>query len=62
MFFQVVAVLLHYNLLTSIIWILFEAYSMYFEFVKVFYNRMPMIQLKACCIAWGEEFMFLSLF
>ncbi|KAK3727870.1 hypothetical protein QZH41_010595 [Actinostola sp. cb2023] len=50
---QVVAMLIHYFLLVAFMWMFFEAYFMYFAFVKVWNDHGDNILWKCASIAWG---------
>ena len=54
-FFQVVAVLLHYFLLTTLMWMLVEAVNMYQALIKVFTKYSGYFMLKRCIAAWGKS-------
>lgn len=50
---QIVAIFLHYFLLSGFCWMTVEAYHQYHRFVKVFGTYMPRFLLKASIFAWG---------
>ncbi|XP_031559855.1 adhesion G protein-coupled receptor L3-like isoform X2 [Actinia tenebrosa] len=50
---QIVAVLIHYFLLVAFMWFFFEAYFMYYAFVKVWNDHGDYILWKCASIAWG---------
>lgn len=45
---------MHYFLLVAFMWMFFEAYFMYFAFVKVWNDHGDYILWKCASIAWGE--------
>ena len=53
--FQVVAVALHYFLLTTLMWMLVEAVNMYQAFIKVFTKYTGYFMLERCIAAWGKS-------
>lgn len=50
----VTAILLHYFLLTSLMWMCTEAVNMYQALIKVFTTYSSYFILKRCLVAWGK--------
>ena len=50
---RIVAVLLHYFSLTSVMWMGVEGYNMYMSFVQVMATYQSKFMLKASVVAWG---------
>ncbi|CAL1288397.1 unnamed protein product [Larinioides sclopetarius] len=57
----VVAVLLHYFVLTSLSWMCVEAINMYQLLVHVFASSETRFMLKRCCFAWGAPLIIVAL-
>ncbi|XP_033109223.1 adhesion G-protein coupled receptor G6-like [Anneissia japonica] len=49
----VVAIMLHYFVLTSLSWMLVEAINMYLKFVLIFYEEIRCFMLKSALLGWG---------
>ncbi|XP_033125664.1 adhesion G-protein coupled receptor G6-like [Anneissia japonica] len=49
----IVAIMLHYFVLTSLFWMLVEAINMYLKFVLVFYEEIRCFMLKSVILGWG---------
>lgn len=49
-----IAILLHYFLLTSLMWMLTEAINMYHALITVFTTYTSQFILKRCLVAWGK--------
>jgi len=49
-----IAILLHYFLLTSLMWMLTEAINMYHALITVFTTYTSQFILKRCFVAWGK--------
>ncbi|XP_033116035.1 adhesion G-protein coupled receptor G4-like [Anneissia japonica] len=47
------AVLLHYFVLSSLLWMATEALGMYYNLIKVFNSHISHFLLKACLVSWG---------
>ncbi|XP_038051809.1 uncharacterized protein LOC119724704 [Patiria miniata] len=56
-----VAALLHYFVLSTLMWTAVEARNMYVSAVKVFPEDTPHYMLKACLIAWGSPLIVLTI-
>lgn len=52
---RVVAILLHYFLLTTLTWMLVEAVNMYQALITVFAKYSGFFMLKRCLFAWGNN-------
>jgi len=50
----VVAILIHYFLLTTLTWMCTEAINMYQALITVFTKYSSYFILKRCIVAWGE--------
>lgn len=50
---RIVAFLLHYFALSSVMWMGVEGYNMYMSFVKVMATYQSKFMLKASAVAWG---------
>ena len=50
---RIVAVLLHYFSLSSVMWMGVEGYNMYMSFVQVMATYQSKFMLKASVVAWG---------
>ena len=55
---RIVAVLLHYFALSSVMWMGVEGYNMYMSFVKVMATYQAKFMLKASAVAWGVPAVF----
>lgn len=53
---QIVAVSLHYMLLSAMSWMLVEAFYMYLALIKVFNTHFSHFLLKCCLFGWGMFF------
>ncbi|XP_033099300.1 adhesion G-protein coupled receptor G2-like [Anneissia japonica] len=49
----VIAIMLHYFVLTTLFWMLVEAINMYLQFVLVFYHEIRRFTLKSVLLGWG---------
>lgn len=50
---RIVAVLLHYFALATVMWMGVEGYNMYMSFVQVMATYQSKFMLKASAVAWG---------
>nr|KAG5692221.1 hypothetical protein BaRGS_009821 [Batillaria attramentaria] len=57
---KVVAMLLHFCLLSSMCWMSVEAFYMYLALVRVFRTRITHFILKASCFGWGAPLLIVS--
>jgi len=53
---QIVAVLLHYLTLVTVLWMGIEAYNLYLQIVKVMAIYQRKFMLKAALVGWGVPF------
>nr|KAG5692222.1 hypothetical protein BaRGS_009822 [Batillaria attramentaria] len=57
---KVVAMLLHFCLLSSMCWMSVEAFYVYLALVRVFRTRITHFILKASCFGWGAPLLIVS--
>ena len=50
----IVAILIHYFTLASVVWMGVEAFNLYLKLVKVFNADVRNFMIKASILAWGE--------
>ena len=55
---QAVAVLIHYFVLVSFMWMAVEGFNLYLSFVRIMNTDITHFILKSSVIAWGELFKF----
>ncbi|KAK7481932.1 hypothetical protein BaRGS_00026840 [Batillaria attramentaria] len=58
---KAVSMLLHFCLLSSMCWMLMEAFYMYLSFVRVFRTSSTHIILKFSCFAWGVPVLIVAI-
>lgn len=57
----IVAILLHYFILASFMWMLMEAFLQYLTFVKVLGTYVTRYTLKSVIAAWGEKNIYIDI-
>ena len=58
---RIVALLLHYLTLSSIMWMGVEGYNMYMSFVQVMATYQSKFMLKASLVAWGVPVLIVAI-